>query len=567
MLASISPDYCKQDVEFIKKHSFVSEEDDEQFFKCFFHDITQESDEFFSLRMLFYERYPQMLNRHIDFISAIKRNPLRMVRVFGLFLKNNVKPYEVRIFTCVEQYLFKDSDISIEEGIEIVDLLLPYVPKNNVYNDWSVYYRHKQTLERACIQIIKKANAVIISSDPDIFWEKYSPFMSRGYQLFNEIILDGFLHMPLQYSDRILNYLAEDIGKNIISETGNVNDKLLLGKKVLNKHSDYCGMLTFQQLETRIVHYVSPRAKEDYLRRIEFNKVKGNSKNYWSFWGDLQFELLHELPERRLSIHAKELLQVLGRKFSNGITKYSNHESRFGSAKSSNARFGLVKSPIAGKELSVKNWVEILTSKKLKYKTDSKWTEVPDGIVINSVEQFSDSFREVVSKQPIEMIKLVILNKDSILEEFTDACYRGIAYSDCISEIPENLLKEAILSFPYDYESQRASYLIDIIRKRSELARSKEILNILIDIAVNHKNPELGRPVVTNIEDSEMKSVDMLEINAINCVRGSALLAMGELLQEDSSFFEQFKDVIEILTLDENNAVKYATLFCFLLTI
>lgn len=57
LLQSIAPDLDDEDISFIKKHAFHDKNDDEQFMRCFLHDITQESEEMFELRMLFYEHY------------------------------------------------------------------------------------------------------------------------------------------------------------------------------------------------------------------------------------------------------------------------------------------------------------------------------------------------------------------------------------------------------------------------------------------------------------------------------------------------------------------------------
>ena len=57
LLQSISPNLDGEDISFIKKYAFSNRNDDEQFMRCFLHDITQESDEMFELRMLFYQTY------------------------------------------------------------------------------------------------------------------------------------------------------------------------------------------------------------------------------------------------------------------------------------------------------------------------------------------------------------------------------------------------------------------------------------------------------------------------------------------------------------------------------
>lgn len=556
LLASISPDYNIEDINFIKKHAFLSEKDDEQFARCFSHDITQDQEDFFELRMKLYEKYPRLANGYYEFESALKKNEIRSVRVLRLLLQNKLKNQATNNHDYGEDFFIKDSETLINKGQEVIEILLPCVPLKDdgslLYSDWSGNTIHRKTLERACIQLIKKANAAIICSDPQLFWEKYKHYMGKNFQLFNEIILDGFTYMPKQYSDKIIGYLAENIGNNTISDTDNASDKLLLAKKVLAIHANYCDMSIYQQLESQIIHYTSPQAKDTYIRRVDFSKEEGNPNVYWSFWGDLQFELLRELPEKRLSKAAKELLLVLGRKFPNGKTKYTDSFSPN----------GWVKSSVSGKELTPQRWLEILTNKKLNHKKSTRWTEVYGGFIENPLERFSDTFRDVVSKNTVEMIELVLSNKDTILEGFIDSWLSGIAYSDSIENISDDLLKKVLLCFPCDDKSQRARYFTDIIEKRRDIIWPQEILNTLIEIAINHKDPELGSPNITSKDDKEMKSVEMLQSNAINCVRGSALQAIGALLWTHDSLFENFKNTIEKLTQDENDAVKFATLYC-----
>jgi len=159
------------------------------------------------------------------------------------------------------------------------------------------------------------------------------------------------------------------------------------------------------------------------------------------------------------------------------------------------------------------------------------------------------------------MINLVLSNKDRILDEYIDSLFIGVAYSKDLDNVPVELLETMILSFPYDYDSYRANYICIMIESRKNTKWSQRILDILKDIAINHKNPEIGKPNVTSTKDKEMRSFDMLQSNAINCVRGNAARAIARLLWDDSSLFEQFKDTIEKLALDENPAVKLASLY------
>lgn len=554
LLISMRPDYEIEDIEFIEKYAFNSQEDDNKFSKCFSHDINKDKDELFELRMRFYNRYPQMADVYLDFKSMFKNCEMRTTRLLAFLLENKIKGKEKNIYKYEEDFLNEDSEILIKNGMEVVNLLLPYIPTEKdemlSFSDWSGRYFHKRGLERACIKIIRKANAAIIALKPEIFLERYKEFMGKGNDLLNEIILDGLYRLPEIYSDVVITYLCSDFDSNIFDKTSGNNDELFLTKQILRKHSKYCSEDIFAMLEKTVLSYISPKAKDIYRDRIDYNREKKDYKVYWSFWGDLQKEILGALPYNRLSNQAKDLIRVLNRKFPKGTTLY----------KYSDGHSGGVSSPIAGKKLNNKKWLEILTNKKLKHKNHSSWKEVPGGFVESSIEEFARSFSNAVSEEPVRMVNLVLSNKDEIMDVYIDSLFSGVAYSKTLDNVQIELLEAMVLRYPYDYTSHRAGYICSLIENKKNGKWSQKVLDILKDIATNHKNPEIGKPNVTNIEDKEMCSFDMLQSNAINCVRGKAAQAIAQLLWKDSALFEQFKDTIEKLTMDENPAVKLASL-------
>lgn len=555
LLVSMSPNYESDDIVFIENYAFKSQDDDNKLSRCFLYDINQDTDELFELRMKFYHRYPQLADMYLDFKSMLKNCEIRTIKLLAFFLENKIKSKGKRIYAYEEEFLYEDSEILINNGEEVLNLLLPYIPKEYeeslFYSDWSGRYDHKRGLERACIQIIKKANAATIARKPEAFFERYKEFMDNGNEIYNEIILDGLYRLPERYSDVVITYLCSDFNSNIFDKTGSNGDELFLAKQILGKHSKYCSENIFNTLEERVLSYLSPQAKDIYRGRVNYNREKNGYKVYWSFWGDFQKEILEVLPYNRLSVQAKELIRTLRRKFPKGTTLY----------KYSNGHGGWISSPVAGKKLNNIKWLEILTNAKLNHKNQSRWKEVPGGIIENSIEQFARSFSNAVSDEPERMINLVLSYKDKVLDAYVDSLFSGVAYSKDLDNVQVELLETMILTYPYDYTSYRANYICSLIRNRKNVKWSQEVLDILKDIAINHKNPEIGKPNVTNNEDNEMRSFDMLQSNAINCVRGNAAQAIAQLLWNDSSLFNQFKDSIEKLVLDENPAVKLASLF------
>ncbi|ANU09414.1 hypothetical protein BBH88_03360 [Planococcus antarcticus DSM 14505] len=555
LLVSMSPNFETDDIDFIKKYLFNSQEDDNKLSKFFMYDINQDTDELFELRMKFYNRSPQMADMYLDLKSMLKKCEIRSIRLLAFLLENKIKSKGRIIYKYEEEFLYEDSEIFINNGEEVLNLLMPYIPTENegnlLYSDWSEKTYHKGSLERACIQIIKKANAAIIGQEPEKFLESYKEFLGKGYYLFNEIILDGLYRLPERYSDFVITYLYGDLNSNIFDKTSGNGDELFIAKQILKKHSKYCSENNFTELEEKIVRYVSPKAKDSYMRRINYNRERNGNTVYWSFWGDFQKEILEVLPDERISNQRKDLIRTLSRKFSNGTTLYKY----FGVSS------GSVSSPVARKKLSNKNWIEIVTNSKINHKSPSRWKEGSGGIIDNSIEEFARSFGDAASEEPERMINIALLNKDKIMDVYIDFLFSGVAYSKYLDNVPEKLLEKMMMTFSYDYMSHRANYICSIIRNKKNVKWSQAILGILKDIAVNHENPEIGKPNITSRDDKEMCSFDMLQSNAINCVRGNAAQAIEQLLWNESMLFKQFKETIEQLTVDENPTVKLASIF------
>ncbi|UDM71183.1 NACHT domain-containing protein [Vagococcus fluvialis] len=550
LMGSISPNYDKEDVLFMLNYSFKSEEDDNLIINCLPYDINEDTDELFELRMMFYGKYPEKADGYLNIKNMIKSGEMRIIRLLALLLENNKNKHGKSIYRFEEEFLEIDKEIFINNGVEILNLLIPYIPKEiekmYSFSEWSEKYTYNNGLERACINILKKANFNIIMSNPDLFLEYYKEYMGEGFYLFNELILDAMYYLPKSYSDLVIEYLMQDFDKNLFVITDGSNSELTLAKKVLGKHTMYCSLNIFRKLENNIIKYIDPYAIDWYKRRIEHNKQNKGRSVYWSFYGDFQKELLEALPTKRISPHVLELLKVLNRKFPDGVTRYINH----------GVESGTVTSNLYGKKLDAKQWLNIITNKKIKDRDRWHWTH---DFVDDSIKGFSDSFRNAVSKEPEKMINLLISNQEVVFSEYVDALFSGVASSENIKKIPIKLIEEMIVVFSYDYESYRASYICDILEKRSNEKWTMTIIQCLSDIAVNHKNPEIDKVNVTNFEDQEMKSFEMLQSNALNCVRGNAARTIGSLLWDNSELFKDFQSTIERMTLDENAAVKLAS--------
>lgn len=555
LLQSISPYLDVGDIAFIKEHAFKNKEDDRKFIRCFLNDFTKESDEMFELRMRFYQYYPDFSeNLYIDKKTLISQCEIRTIRLIAFWLQNKIQSKGRQLYRYEEDLIISDNSWLISNGEAVLDLLLPSFPMNNsrevIYSGWSGRYQYMCGLERCCVQLVKKANVAIIAKSPEVFWKRYQPYMGRGYHVFNEIILDGMKHLPNNYSNSIISYISSDLDKNIFDNTSGSEDKLGFAKEIIKVHGNGCTQDIFESLEKNIYRYISPKAIEWYRFRIEKNRRKEDEPVYYSFWGDVQWELLNCLPKERLCRETENLLQVLERRFTNN--QFWNYKD--------SSKMGSVKSPICGKRIGKKQWLQIITNIELPKKRHSEWIEEKKCFVESSYSMYVSDFRKEVRQEPETMIRLVIKNKDNVLPAFIDSMFSGVAFSEILNKLPIKLIERMLLEFPCDMESERASYFCIIIENLENVTWSMEVIKQLKRIALSHKNPKSED--TGNSKEIILKSCRKLHEHALNCVRGHAIIAISHLLREneDMEVLEQFRDTIDSLIKDANPIIRFASL-------
>lgn len=554
ILRSVQNKYDSEIAQFIGNHLFKNEETDKKIYRCFSFDVSTEIDEIFELRMKIYEKYPELSEDYIDFKSLFKANEMRAIKLIKFWIEYNISNKNKRLYRYEEELVDEESDIIIKNDEEIINMLLPYIPVeiDEYFGKWTGRYKYSIGIERAAINIIKKANNNLIKKQPEKFWNIYEKYMGKGYPLFNEFILEGFENLPEQYSDKIIEYFCDNFEKNIFEQTSGNNDKLLTTKKVLMKHSKTCSIENYRKLES-IIYYYNQKNSIELYKDVRAYKLNYTCRKMpWDWWGNLQVELLAYLCKDRMNKKTKELMMVLNRKFDNGSNYFHYSDGHSGS----------VWSPVSGKKLSDKQWLKILSNSKIKKKEGYNWKEVEGGFIESSLREFSVSFSSATSNEPNRMIDLVLNNKGIIIDDYIDALYNGIHMGEKLDEVPNEKIEVLLKEFPCDNASYRANSFCWIIEKKKDTNWSKYTLEIIKNIAINHRDPELGKPNVTNEKDTEIKTIEMLKSNSLNCTRGAAARTISHLLYNRNELLEDFKETIIKMTNDENPVVKFASLSC-----
>lgn len=547
----------KKVISFIKNYALM-DDSHSNWMRCFYRNIIQDSDEFFELRIEYYKKHPEMLQDYIDLKNILLHCQIRAIRILALMLDFKIRNSEEIIDRYVEGLFFDNNDVYIHDYMTALDILVPYLPKNDSYtryDNWSGLYFENSNLERIFILLIKAANKEFIKSEPEIFFKYYEFGFSKGNDLYNEIILDAIQYINNEYADYILNFLQTDTFINCFEESSGNGNKLFYAKKIVKKFSEVCSENALREFEDKVMHYFSPQSKVRLRERIEQNheqKKNRQTRVYWNFWGDFQYEILSSINKKRRSKQANQLLMVLNRKFIKENTIY-NYSYNFQSYN--------VVSPVSGKKLSAKTWMKIIKNPRIEDIRKSKWIPDKSVYVDSSLKEFSNSFKTFVMENPDKIINLFLDEKNDIRECFVDNLFLGISLSNKIKEVSSSEIESLIRKFGYNYTSYRAEYICEIVKRKPKDKWSDYMLDCIKDIALHHTIPELDNPVVTSIEEKKIETVEMIESNALNCVRGRAIKTIAELLWESADYFLKFKDCIFELTRDINPIINYAVLW------
>lgn len=555
LFLSISTDLDDEDILLIERNAFVNKDEDIVISRLFFDGILSDSEKKFNLRLLFYKKYPELINHvYINKKLIRKEHANHIIKFVSTLLKvksNNQK----FIYSHEDSLVLVAKHFIVDDGEVVFNELFPYLSQNSdthvKYSKWSNWDDNQRSIERATVELIKKAIIAICKQKPEKFWKIYMPLIAKDGDVYKEILLVGFESLSTKYSNEVIQYLYNNLDGSLLDNTSGADNKLTIAKRVIIKHAETCDDEVFINLENSILRYTSPNMINLCKERIEYNRKNGYESRYRSFWGDLQYELLPCLPIRRIQETTKSLIDVLQRRFEGIQTCYNIN---YGHS-------GWVSSPISNKKISIKQWEKIITNKKIVNHGDSSWKEVPGGYIESSISAFSRDFSIFVSQQPEKVIKIVLENAKDIVLEFVESLYSGLVMSNELNKVNVEDVIKLFSVFPCDLENNRASYFCSIIEKFDSVEWPENIRATLKNITLYHRNPELGKPSVTTSEDLNMKSAYMLESNALNCVRGQGARAIGHLLWNNKNLLEYFRDTIENMFRDENPAVRFATLF------
>lgn len=354
-----------------------------------------------------------------------------------------------------------------------------------------------------------------------------------------------------------IRWLLEDLSRLHLGD-GSSEPEWMPAVRLIKALSPYCSGDLFKELEQSLIHYHAP-------------DLSGWKKGYFGhYWGKSQYFLLPALSSERISKKTADLIKVLNRKFK-GYPIW-----RF-------LRYGPITGGFIGSKLdknleriSDRAWLEIIRNKKVQLEGRGKWQQVnEDYAVESSVWQFSRSLSMIAKRYPERFGQLALHFPKETHPHYVSAVLDALALTKPDSKIPE---EEKANWAPASVDTVIAVWkkfcnIIDrevaisfcrLIRNRSSEDWPDKAIEILLYLAANHPDLEPGKLNISCDKSAEEATVETLFQNTINCVRGVAAEAIGQLLWDHPDWLKKLKSGIESLVTDPHPVVRMAAIYSLL---
>ena len=517
LLCACMPDASPVLLSCIERHIFEREEEKAAWQPCFRHDIAQDSDRLFGLRLKAARKDPESAFPFVRFKEISGDMEMRAAQIIAAFLERSAEDHSILLPNLMDLYPDGKMNLKAVRCREIIETLLPCVPKNpeEVSFDWSFAYHHT-SLERVCVDMLKKANGRLAEADPSSFLALYGAYRGTGCSLHNELVLSGMLHFPLEQADSVISYIMADSFRNAFERTSGSGNALSLAKLIVCRFAPACSSTVYQRLEREIIHYRDEYTKKRLEMRVSQNR-QGGERYFRRYWGDFQLEMLPCLPPGRAGTEAKALAQVLHRAWEKPETSFFHYDGA--------VRGGFVSSPVARKELSPQAWRGIISRAKLNEPGFMRSEFGANYVIDHSLHQFAVSFGEAVKKRPQEMLNMVLALDCPVHRDFIVQLYYSLQSAEAF-QVSGKDIESLVRKYPPEGDREMVASLCWLVEKNPQIIWPDAVIEIILSAARSREY----HPAV-RFSNKEAGLVRSIRSGMLNSVKGAAALALGKLME------------------------------------
>lgn len=428
-----------------------------------------------------------------------------------------------------------------------------------------------------CEQILVSAGRSLAHRDQDAFkalvtqWET-----QKRTSMIERSLMRSLEALPGADADYAIEWLISKPRRFRIGNSSSHATVQEPARRVIARFAKACTDSTLTELEKAIMSYHDPDLKRILRHEHEAYAMKG--AYYPNHHGIARYVLLSAVPSERLTDITCGQLGVWQRKFG---------EPRTGSGLQSIS--GYVGSTIPNDRLqfiSDSQWLRLISG---------DWSERSPGRMRRKVMgknlpgeashvHFANDMDTMTRRQPSRFAKLALKIPDTAPSIYLQRILRAfeqkgppdvlVKAKEQNKEHPERIpalerelalwraanakeieLVIAKVGFPEDAETAKAiCWLID---KRDDITWSQSTIDLIVSLATKHPDPDPD-----NIASGDYDKTDRSKIipnvarSGLNCVRGTAALAIKDFLFADQSLYAHLEEAIVALANDKNVAVR-----------
>ncbi len=515
----------------------------------------------------------------VDWKTLCARYPLRAVRLIEAVLSTwniDEKETSARKKRRLERWYDQDLE-ALNKAVKNYpartwDLLMPHVgrltsiqaehydPRLQRWMDIR-FSRHETDMARGVVELLILAGQVLATEEPDELTARTYPLENSISPVVQKIIIDAYSHLPASHADVGISWLLEAPDRFRLG-CGYNEPEWMPAVRLAKALSSHCSKKLFLRLEETITHYHAPEEKQD----AEYY-LKGSRKGYFGhYWGKTQYFLLPALDAKKIRPETAALIRVLERKFANYLK-----ERFLRGGTGSGGWIGSKLDPNLEK-ISDRAWLEIVTSKKVTESDHGKWIEVDsDRVMTTSIHQFASSLTRIAKRCPERFGRLALQFPDDVHPRYVSAILDGFGKKQPGEEVPEaekafwypariDTVEAVLEKFKAGDDLETAMAFCRLVAERADENWSDRTIARLVHYACSHPDLEAGKLNLHCDKNSDEATVEILFQNTINCVRGVAAGAIGQLLWERKDRLEQVRPGIESLIQDPHPAVRMAAI-------
>lgn len=541
--------------------------------------ISKDSDSMFELRIDLAKK--GIISHFVNWKDICSTYPLRALKLIETVLSTykdcNIGD-RVKNNTRLEEWHGEDIKVLIDVARtypeETWDMLIAHVVRltdNIDYNysirmAWKGYWVNERQYQitYGVIKLINESGKKMALDMPERLLERVEKIKNSQSSLIQEIIAEVYSHLSKKYADIAILWLLQDPTRLEIGDP-----EYLLSSNIVQNLSPYCSINLFEELEKEIVFYHESDEKETAKRCLSQRK----DGYYWDYWGKAQYILLSKLCTKRASKKASELLNVLKRRYEGCSCDDLLRKGRctggsIGSKLDKNLH-----------RISDGAWLKIIENKKIPVDHSSKWKKVDEeNSVETSVWQFSRSLETIAKFYPERFGELALKFNEDTHPRYVSAILSALQLTQVDSSFPEeiknswrpapiDLVVKVIDKFLDKKDQEVAITFCRLIRNREDELWPEKIIKELRLLAETHPDLEEGTlNVYSHDWDKSMESVSIKDLfqNTINCVRGVAAEAIGQLLWNNYEMIDDFAPTIDLIVSDKHPVVRMASIYTLL---